>query len=70
MNPTFALWFGLFLGTVISLVVTMIYVLIVNVGARRIWLFIWILCVLIIWGINFGLIVWYNTPLGPSLNLE
>jgi hypothetical protein len=70
MNPMFATWFGLMFGTAIALMVYAVTVLITNRASRKTFFWLWVICVLAIWIINFGLIVWYNTPLGPSLNLQ
>jgi hypothetical protein len=29
-----------------------------------------ILVVLVVWGLGYGLVIWYNTPMGPPLELN
>lgn len=72
MNPAFALWMGLFMGTLSAFVITGLAGLIgTSTGRlRTIFKWTWLACVLGYWVLNFSLIVWYNTPLGEPLNLE
>lgn len=73
-NPMFATWFGLLAGIAMSLMVTGVAGIMTGDKPRqrslmRVFFFTFLLVTVTVWILNFGLIVWYNTPLGPPLEI-